>query len=248
MYTFIYSPDHIDGQYITISDVEANHAVSVLRLGKGDRVRLIDGSGVAHICEIADASKKAVSCRLIKSIKNSGESRLTLTLAVGLSTQSKFDLVVEKGTEAGVRSFVPLLTEKGKVKLGDTAAIRRKMARWDRVCRAAVKQSNRSLFPTIAEPTELGAYIAGLDAGSSVLFHPDGDSMDLAAVLGGLSSEELTVIVGPESGFSPGEVRKVREHGIPIISAGDRILRTETAGIILPALLIYQYDQAKALA
>ena len=244
--TFIYqSNDRVD-DLIRLSGPEAHHITKVLRLNRGEMVRLINGQGMAHICEISSADVKDVSCRIVKSIKNSGEPHLQLTLAIGLSTSSKFDTVLEKGTEVGVSAFIPLLTEKGKVKLGDRSAVGRKMTRWQRICEAAVKQSGRSRIPAIADPIVFDDFISTCDPARVAMFHP-GDRMDdINRSIDLISNNQLTIIVGPESGFSKAELDQAADSRITHISLGSRILRTETAGTVLSALIIYLAEIVKA--
>lgn len=244
--TFIYKPEDLQDDIITIGGSEAHHIAKVLRCVKGDMVRLIDGLGTAHICEIASVGPKKIDCRIIKTQKNSGESNLQLTLAIGLSTALKFDDVVEKATEAGVRRLTPLLTEKAKVKTGDKGALTRKMQRWRRICEAAVKQSGRSWIPVIDEPIPYDIFLQDCHPDESIIFHPAAREDNIIDLIKLKSLHRMTILVGPESGFSSAEIEAARSLGITPISLGDRVLRTETAGTILPALMIYLWENTKA--
>ena len=243
--TFVYDPELLNGNEISLVGSEARHMLSVLRLQQGDTVRLIDGRGTAHFCEIIKSGTKKAVCRIIKTLKQSGEPSLALTLAIGLSTGSKFDTVIEKGVEVGVSRFVPLLTEKSKVKLGDASAIKRKMNRWRRVAEAAVKQSGRSKFPEIEAPVKFHDYLEGAKTEPCIIFHPDEKAKDLITIVDSLPDDNLAIIVGPESGFSTTEIDSASRLNIPMVSLGSRILRTETAGVVLSALLIYYHKTVK---
>ncbi len=246
MQTFIYSPDERNNDQIILSGTEAKHITSVLRLGVGEVIRLIDGSGEAHTCEIAEVASKRVTCRIVKTTRNNGEAAISVTLAVGLSTASKFDSVLEKGTEVGVKRFVPLLTQKAKVKIEGKEAISKKHKRWLRVCEAAVKQSGRSLYPQIVDPQSFIKYISTCSPDKTVVFHPDSPDMTISELLRTYAHPEITVITGPESGFSKEELRLIQEMKIPVISLGDRILRTETAAVVCTSLIIYLQESFKA--
>jgi 16S rRNA (uracil1498-N3)-methyltransferase len=243
--TFLFSPDDQTDEMITIGGSEAHHMVSVLRLRKGEMVRLIDGRGTAHVCELIAAGGRKADCRIIKTTRNSGEAALDLTLAIGLSTGFKFDEIIEKGTEVGVRRFVPLVTEKGKVNLGGEAEIKRKLGRWRRIGEAAVKQAGRSIVPPIEEPIWFERFVSGCDPAASVLFHPQERLDDPLALVRQFANGAATVLVGPESGFSAAELDTARRSGIPTISLGERVMRTETAGVVLAALVIYLYATVK---
>jgi 16S rRNA (uracil1498-N3)-methyltransferase len=244
--TFIYRDEDVAGDSIALTGSEVHHMIKVMRLVKGEMVHLIDGRGTGHICEIASIDGRKAECRIIKTIKNGGEPGLFLTLAIGLSTASKFDTVLEKGTEAGISRFIPLLTEKGKVKVGEKSAVSAKMKRWRRVVEAAVKQSGRSRIPEIMEPLSFGEFIGGCDKAETALFHPGDRSDNIPDLIDLKSKSTFTIIVGPESGLSSSELETAGERGIIKISLGPRILRTETAGIIIPAILIYMAEMVKA--
>ena len=244
--TFIYDPADRTDDLIVIGGSEAKHIASVLRLKPGEMIRLISGAGEAHICELSEVNPKQATCRIIKSNRNSGEASLSLTLAVGISSASKFDSVIEKGTEVGVSRFVPILSEKGKVKVSEEKGAAKKLERWKRVSEAAVKQSNRSVFPALEAPVSFDTFIKTCKPGQTVLFHPGKNSRSFGPVLSSLDSQELTIITGSESGFSPKEIERAEAVGIPIITMGERILRTETAAVIFAALAIYFFDSIKA--
>jgi 16S rRNA (uracil1498-N3)-methyltransferase len=246
MYTFIYKATDKYDEIIYLSGAEARHAATVLRLPEGEIVRLIDGQGEAEICEIARIAAGRVECRVIKKVRNGGEASLAVTLAAGLSQASKFDSIIEKGTEVGVRNFVPLLTEKGKIKIDKPGTVTRKMNRWQRVCEAAAKQSGRSIIPCINEPISLGDFLSKAESQSTILFHPDGVQVNAAKAFSKIPGNELTIITGPESGFTTDEIASVIKKGCTVYSLGERVLRAETAGIVFSALAIYLFESAKA--
>jgi 16S rRNA (uracil1498-N3)-methyltransferase len=242
MQTFIYNSKERTGNTIIVTGSEARHISQVMRLKKGGLVRLIDGAGSAHTCEILRSGMKTVTCRVIKSTKNAGEASADLTLATGLSAGSKFDAVIEKGTEVGINRFVPLLTRKGKVRIADGASLNRKLTRWRRVAEAAAKQSSRSVIPRIELPLDYGVFIKSVAGESAILFHPDDRVINLKSILDSARGREVTLIIGPESGFAPEELEQAREKNIRFCSLGPRILRTEPAGVVLAALVIYYLE------
>lgn len=243
--TFIFKSEDIKDDTVKIRGPEAHHIAKVLRMTKGEMVRVIDGVGMSHICEIKSASARTVTCGIIKTIRKGGEPKLDMALAIGLSSATKFDLVVEKGTEVGVSRFIPLITDQAKVKIKEQESLVRRMNRWRRVCEAAAKQSGRSVIPMISPPVIFGDFVSACIPEESVLFHPDGAFTTPSDLLAAIGTKRLTVIIGPESGFSTSEVETAKARKIPIFSLGDRILRTETAGIVVPALLIYGEADAK---
>jgi len=243
--TFLYDPKDRKDDMLKIRGAEAHHIVQVLRLQKGDIIRATDGQGMSHVCEIKTTASKSVNCAIVKTVRNGGEPGLDVALAIGISTATKFDLVVEKGTEAGVSRFIPLSTEKGKVEIREEGSLTRRMSRWRRVCEAAVKQSGRSVIPSISPPIMFSDFIPACIPEETILFDPEHGDADFERIIGPYASKRLTMIIGPESGFSSEEINLARKHKIPIIGLGDRILRTETAGVVLPAMAIYLADYMK---
>jgi 16S rRNA (uracil1498-N3)-methyltransferase len=162
-----------------------------------------------------------------------------LTLAAGLSTGSKFDAVIQRGTELGVSRFIPLLTEKSKVAVDEPKRAKAKVTRWRRVAMAAMKQCRRSYIPEIAVPTGLQSFLEQHESSDlGLIFHPGKAGKPLSEVGLNDSSKRVTLLVGPESGFSEDELDMARDAGIAPISLGPRILRTETAGPIVVALVM----------
>lgn len=245
MPSFIFDAPAETGEMIVIAGREARHLADVLRMKRGEIIRLTNGRGTAHVAEIVSVKKGEVMCRVVKTVKGGGEPLLKLTLAAGLSTGAKFDVIVEKGTEVGVSRFVPLLTDKEKVRLGDGASVKTRMNRWRRICEAAVKQSGRSVIPIIEEPVSFDNFVAACPVDGTVVFHPEERTDRFDSVLSAIKEKELTVVVGPVSGFSPREIAAAQERGAKIVSLGDRVMRAETAGVVLPALVIYYFETIK---
>lgn len=240
--TFIVDPPAAGEAIIVLRGLEARHALTVMRMKAGEMIRAIDGRGTAYTCEITAVVSGQVQCRILETCVDRGEPRLKLTLAIGLSTGQKFDTVVEKGTEVGVNCIVPLVTSKGKIKNIDAESGRKKAARWRRIAEAAAKQSGRSVIPSIHPAQEARTFIETCHPARTILFHPEGALCRLGDRLIGLPEDRLTIIVGPESGFTPEEVAFAKERGIFVAGMGERVLRTETAGIVLSALAIYSYE------
>ncbi len=246
--TFIYQRDNLVGENIVIGGEEGHHIARVMRLKSGDQVRLIDGQGTAHTCEIGDIKGDQVVCRIIKTTRFSGEPSIKLTLAVALSEAAKFKTIIEKGTEVGVSKFIPLYSEKSKINLSASAIVKRKMSRWQRIATAAAKQSGRSVIPTIDQPEEFSAFIKRCNPEVSCLFHSP-SQMSLTDLVSKTSDlNEVVSIIGPESGFSPTEIELAGSNQVAVVSLGDRILRTETAGVVIPSLIIYLRDAVKKIA
>ncbi|KAA3632752.1 MAG: 16S rRNA (uracil(1498)-N(3))-methyltransferase [Calditrichaeota bacterium] len=237
---FYANPASINSTHIQLNKTESHHAVKVLRLPVGAIVIAIDGNGVGYRCEISKISRdKLVELKIHSVVRNFGETSALVTLAAGLSAGSKFDEIIEKCTELGVKRFVPLLTEKGKVKIEDPKRIKSKLTRYNKVALAAVKQSRRSYIPEITAPTNFHDFISEIDSESDYLcFHPSQQAKLIHGIKLNEPVKRLTIIIGPESGFSENEINLVIKQKIPTISLGKRILRAENAAPVICGIIM----------
>ncbi|SYZ73544.1 Ribosomal RNA small subunit methyltransferase E [Candidatus Zixiibacteriota bacterium] len=240
---FYTSPENINGDLAILTGEEAHHLQKVLRLTKGESAMIVDGCGNAYRTQIEAIAEKSVKCRIFAPVRNFGEPMHYVTLAGGLSTGYKFDEVIEKGTELGVSRFVPVITEKAKVRIDDELSGRRKGERWRKVAIAAMKQCGRSLIPAIEAPIHFEKLFSLANLGQTVIFDPTAGENSFGIFHPDTEQKYFTLIVGSESGFSAGELQAAREKGILAVSLGKRILRTENAGPTAAALLMFRLGE-----
>ena len=237
---FFYAPpENFSDQIVRLPADESRHLSKVLRLKPPAIITVVDGQGLACRAEVAAAGKTGVTARIHSRQRNLGEPVVQLTLAAGLSVGTKFDTVVEKGTELGVRRFVPVISEKSKVNLDEPRRVTSRVRRWEKVALAAMKQCRRSYRPDIAQPVSLAEYLKQIDPDDlNLILHPSPHAQPLAISPEMSDARRVSLLVGPESGFSPDEVEEALEVGFSAVSLGDRILRTETAGPVACALVM----------
>ena len=228
-----------DQDIITLPADEARHAAKVLRLERGAIVVVVDGQGNACRGEIDTISTRRVTVRVHSEVRDFGEPAVRLTLAAGLSVGFKFDSVVQRGTELGVSRFVPLITDKSKVTLDDPKRARTKVNRWGKVALASMKQCRRSVLPEVATPTRFEAFMSQFDpADPGLIFHPGAKSIGIDSVEFPERARRISLLIGPESGFSEDEVELAIDAGLTLVNLGRRVLRTETAGPTVAALVM----------
>ena len=238
MALFYTKPENIEEDSLVISGAEAHHISKVFRLKKGDGLGVVDGVGNYFRCEIEKYSKGKLLCSIISRTRGFGEPSSFVTLACGLSVGAKYDEVIQKGVELGVSRFVPLLTEKSKVKLDDANRLKRRLTRWNKVALAAMKQSERSMLPEIVPPVQFEKMFEQLiHSHQKFLFDPTGKK-NLYDIKLNKGDSDIILMVGPESGFSRSEVELAGENGTEIITLGKRILRAENAGPVISALVM----------
>ncbi len=219
-------------QEIELSAEESHHLTHVLRLREGAQVQVFDGAGQEWRGEVAEASPRRARLRLLAPLTHPVDSPLVLTLALALLKGEKFDWVLQKATELGVSRIVPLITEhcEWRRSEGGTAA---RSTRWQRITLEAAKQCGRRTFVEVASPTLLADFCAsraGESCATLLLSERGGLSWkEMAAQLGPVSC--LTIVIGPEGGWSDAEQRLTKEAGFHHLHLGPRILRAETAAI-----------------
>ncbi|WP_250452257.1 16S rRNA (uracil(1498)-N(3))-methyltransferase [Caballeronia sp. ATUFL_M2_KS44] len=226
------------GHTLSLPDDVVRH-VQVLRLATGDAITLFDGTGGEYHGELADIAKRTALVRIDTHSGREAEPPYRVTLAQGVAGGDKMDWLIEKTVELGVAGIAPLTAERGVVRLAGERALRRQ-AHWQALVRAACEQCGRNRVPEVAPPRDLSAWLADLPAAS------DGDLRLLLSPRAEVSFDALpvqpprghvTLVIGPEAGFSPKEERDIVDAGFSSLGLGPRVLRTETAGIAVLAAL-----------
>lgn len=235
------------GTELLLQGDAAHHAAVVLRLKTAERLVLSKGNGQDYLCEVLQATAAGLKLRFLEKQDNRTETLPAIVLWQGLPKASKLEEIIEKSVELGVHRVVPVKTSRSLIKLEDKAAAA-KQARWQKISAAAAKQSGRGTIPAVALPCsfaaaldEVGQELAG---GSAVAFIPWEEAQEpvLPAYLREVLERQpqLKVIhffIGPEGGFSASEIEQAVAHGVTPLSLGRRILRTETAGPAVLAML-----------
>ena len=238
---FFAPPEAVQGENIILPKTEAHHARTVLRLKNNSQVIVVDGLGKAFRGVITKlSSRRNAIVEIQNEIRGFGEPIANVTLAAGLSEGFKFDEVVQKGTELGIKNFVPLVTEKSKIKMSAAVKFDSKLKRLKRVALGAMKQSRRSFCPKIQPVIKYRDFLNTAEEDScKIIFHPVKQRIqtDTAKLVN--NCKKVTILIGPESGFTDAEVETALEKGFAAISLGERILRTENAGPVTCALVMY---------
>ncbi|HLG14865.1 MAG TPA: 16S rRNA (uracil(1498)-N(3))-methyltransferase [Blastocatellia bacterium] len=233
---FYASPDEFDGSSIDLSTEETHHLAHVLRARLGDELFVFDGCGREFRARFIEAGKRA-RLEVIEALTNEVESPLRLTLAQALAKGDKFDLVVQKATELGVSRIVPLMTDNADVKLTAVQAAKR-LDRWRRISLEALKQCGRRMLVEIVDVASLESLLNASPRDGLVLVLSERGGVPVTESIAGLrGASGVSVLVGPEGGWSDRELASMRERRCISVSLGGRILRTETAAIVAVALL-----------
>jgi len=234
MRRFTLQPDQLAGGRVTFDADESRHLSRVLRLRPGDTVIASDGAGRDYTVRL-EAVGEAARGTVIAEAAGVPESPLAITLVQGVPKGNKMEAIVRAATELGVTRFRPALCERTIVRL-EPARWRDRARRWQRVAREAAKQSGRAIVPEVELPRPLAECLG--TAADLALCLWEGGGEPLGTLLAGAATaRSATVVVGPEGGLALAEVEAARAAGLRIVSLGHRILRTETAGPAIVAIL-----------
>lgn len=211
---------------VTVTGDEFHHSVRVVRVRAGEEVEVFDRAGRVARGTIETLDRDQATVRIDEEIP-SREAKVAVHLAMAIIQLEKFELVLQKATEIGVKSIVPLVTDRIELRRERYAG---KHERWNRIVFEAVKQSGRSLFPSVEEPRAFAEVVAR--PGRKILFDADQQPGDSSA-----ATDAVTLFIGPEGGWSDEELELARTNGCAFERLGPRRLRAETAAIVACALV-----------
>ena len=231
--TFYIEPDKVQGKTATLDGEELRHARTVLRLGPGDEVQLVDGLGNFYRAELTSISQEGAELA-ITSTSIEKEPAFSLTVAMGIVRGERFEWAIQKCTELGAAAFIPLVTERTEVKVTEPWSRRERL---EKIIAAACKQSERARFPELRPPLEISELDPdGFDL--PLLLWESGSAPSLKAAAGSVSNPgSCLLVIGPVGGFTHGEVKFLKQAGFTVAGFGPRILRTETAATAAVAVL-----------
>lgn len=237
---FFYAPpEKFTAGFVELAGDEHHHLTRVLHHKIGDRVTVVDGIGNAAVGGEIVFSDRAITRIKIHAItQNLGEPAVHLTLAQAVPKGARFDWVVEKATEIGVSAFIPLLSEHSEVNPGSG-----KTERWRRLTLAAMKQSCRSVWPDVNEPTPFFALCQSFQNFDVVLLaHPTENDV-LGSLTAQTKPQKILLLIGPEGGFTNDETALAEKFGGKLLSLGPRRLRSETAGLVAATKVLAAFGQ-----
>lgn len=240
MHRFKINPEDINGEILLVKEREAHHLSKVLRLTSGDKIEAFDNSGAEYTACIESVNSNQVVCRILEVRQTQNEPSLKVFLLQGLPKADKMELVVQKTTELGIHMIIPVRTSRAVVQLEGKKALDR-VARWQKIAEEAAKQCGRSLVPKVAPLVNLAEAVRLLPPGTLLLAAYEAETtMGLKEALRGRKPEAVALVVGPEGGFEPQEIKELQAAGALSISLGPRILRTETAGLAALSMILYE--------
>ncbi len=222
------SPDDIE-----LAGTTSHYLTRVLRLSAGDPVVLFNGDGRNYAGKIIDIRRQRVFVRLVGSQTPGNESPLKITLVQAISRGERMDQSLQKATELGVFCIQPVMSRRVEVRLDEKRQVKR-LAHWQAVVISACEQCGRAVLPTVRSPLPLHEWMATAAESQRLVLDPT-TGIKLSSI--SIAADTVSILVGPEGGFSGEELEEMQVRGVMAVSLGPRVLRTETAGPAAIALL-----------
>ena len=229
---------------ITIIGDDVKHIKNVLRMSCGDNIIICDGCKMDYEACIESIEKDKIVTSIIATKPSNTEPPIDVTLFQGLPKSDKMDLIIQKCVELGIKTIVPVITERSVVKISSQKDAEDKLTRWRRICLEASKQCDRGIIPEIKSPIKFNKALEEVKNFSiNLIPYENEKTYKLNESLHAFKGENpsVSIFIGPEGGFSDEEIKLARLKGINSVSLGPRILRTETAGIVVLSIIMNNF-------
>lgn len=245
MYHFFVEPDAIVDKTITITGKDVNHIKNVLRMRPGEEISVsTTESSAEYRCIIRELNNDEVVLELAFIKEEGNELPSKIYLFQGLPKSDKMELIIQKVVELGAYEIIPVEMKRCVMKL-EPKKVDSKIARWQAISEAAAKQSKRTVIPVVTKPMPFKEAIKK----ASECTHKwvpyemaDGMPHTRELIDGVNPGDSVAIFIGPEGGFEQSEIEYARDNGFEIITLGKRILRTETAGMVVISVLMMKLD------
>ncbi len=247
MYRFFVDPSQIQEEEIIITGTDVNHIKNVLRMKKGEEILVSNGKDKEYHCRIEELSKDYVKAVIEDIDGETTELPAQIYLFQGLPKSDKMEFIIQKAVELGAYEIIPVRTKRVVVKL-DAKKEENKRKRWNAISESAAKQSKRMMIPKVTESMSLKEAI-NLVKDFDLKLIPYEEATDIKNTKQMLDTakpgQKIAVFIGPEGGFCESEIALAKENGIEPVTLGKRILRTETAGLMILSVLMFTLEEKK---
>ena len=245
MHHFFVTPDQVQENQIYIVGSDVNHMKNVLRMKVGEKFQVSDGNDKKYVCRIEQMNEEEVQAGILEEMQADTELPSKIYLFQGLPKNDKMELIVQKAVELGVWEVIPVSTKSAVVKLDVKKALK-KVERWNAISESGAKQSGRTIIPKVTSVMtyrEALSYAEQLDVVMIPYELAEGMEETKQFIDAIQPGQSVGVFIGPEGGFEREEVEFAIQKGARPITLGKRILRTETAGLAVLAVLMYHLER-----
>lgn len=245
MSKFFVEKSQIKNHKAVILGSDVSHIARVLRMGVGDALLLCDGEGYDYETKITSVSKDEIVTEILSSYPCKNEPEVEVTLFQGLPKQGKMEWIIEKCTELGISTIVPVQMTRSVVKLTPDQAAK-KVERWQKTAREAAKQCGRGKIPAVLMPVTVQELVASKLPEFLLFPYEEERTSSVRQALFGKKAKTAGIFIGPEGGFDPEEAALLKKAGANAATLGPRILRTETAGLVALSALLYEWGEMES--
>jgi 16S rRNA (uracil1498-N3)-methyltransferase len=240
MHRFFVDKNQIEDGKIIILNNDVRHIRDVLRLKLGEDIE-VSCEEIAYICVIEQILKNKVITKIRDKQIGNHESKVEISLFQGLAKGNKMEMIFQKATEIGVKSFYPVATHRSVVKINDIKKEQNKLDRWNSIVEEAAKQSKRDLIPKVYGIINFSEMINILKNETNIIVPYEEERVaTIKEELLKIKEGRINIIIGPEGGFEESEISILKSIGGKIVTLGPRILRTETAGLVIATIVLYE--------
>ncbi len=242
---FIKTENLKENEEIWITGRDVNHIKNVLRKKIDDKINICNSDTQKNYeCVIKNIEENKIVCKILYEVKSLAESNINITIFQGLPKADKMELIIQKATELGVKTIVPVITKRTVIKLKDKDK-QNKVDRWQKIAEVAAKQSGRDIIPTIENIINI-TNIKFDEFDKIFVLYENEEKISIKDEIEQLKNdnkEELNIgiVIGPEGGFAENEIEQLRlNQNVSVVTLGKRILRTETVALVVSGILMYE--------
>lgn len=246
MYKFFVKDEQINDNKINIEGNDVNHIKNVLRFEVGQKICICNNStSKSYICKILNFDNNGVECQILEELLETTETNTYIHIYQGLPKSDKFEWIIEKCTEIGVKEITPVIMKRTIVKLDDKDKLK-KLDRWQKISEVAAKQSKRDTILKINNVINFENIFEKVkDYDILLIAYEEEKDNTLKSILNTFKGKEnikVAVIIGPEGGIDKNEINLSKQNNFIPITLGRRILRTETAPLVVSSNIIYELE------
>lgn len=246
MHWFYTDDSRIKDGWIYLNADKIKHIKNVLRMKTGERLILCDKEGKDYLCEISILNDE-VKAKILSVGNSDSELPVKITLFQGLPKKDKMELIIQKAVELGACSIVPVKMKRCVAKIEDAGKEAKKLARWQSIAASAAEQSQRGIIPKVHPVMDYKEAVKYAEKNLSYNLFPYEQAKGMKDshkfIKEASQKESVGIFIGPEGGFDDGEAGLAKDSGFNVISLGKRILRTETAGLAVLSILMFEIEK-----